>query len=147
MKSPGTLARVPFFDAVFAACGGCTVRWENVGIEGESYDVHRYPGGRVRLVTIFGPVSHLLRGGRTALNLLSPLGKMNRVLPKKTGIAGDVKPPKDSKMMPPIATTASKVDFDATLSKQHSSDPNASASVRTVGVDKQGKICAHRELT
>ncbi len=141
MKSPSILARVPFFDAVFAAYGGCTLRWENIEIKGKSYNVNQYPGGRVRLVTISGPVLHLFRGKRTALNLLLPLGKMNCVLPKKTGIAGDVKPPTDSKMMPLIATTASKVDFDATLSKQHSLDPNTSASVQTVGVDKQGKMC------
>ncbi|KAL3817650.1 hypothetical protein ACHAXA_001995 [Cyclostephanos tholiformis] len=48
---------------------------------------------------------------------------------KKTGIGGDVKPPPDLKTMPPVAT-ASKVKFDAASSKQHSSDPSASTSVR-----------------
>jgi nicotinate-nucleotide pyrophosphorylase (carboxylating) len=69
MKSPGILAGMPFFDAVFAACGGCTVRWEEFAIEGESYNL---PGcGKVKLATVVGPVSHLLRGERTALNSLS----------------------------------------------------------------------------
>ncbi|KAL3817656.1 hypothetical protein ACHAXA_002001 [Cyclostephanos tholiformis] len=69
MKSPGILAGMPFFDAVFAACGGCTVRWEEFAIEGEPYN---FPaGGKVKLATVIGPVSHLLRGERTALNSLS----------------------------------------------------------------------------
>ena len=69
MKSPGTLAGIPFFDAVFAACGECTVRWEDCAVEGESFDVGL--SGKVKLATLTGPVSHLLRGERTALNSLS----------------------------------------------------------------------------
>ena len=69
MKSPGTLSGIPFFDAVFAACGECTVRWEDCAVEGESFDVGR--SGKVKLATVTGPVSHLLRGERTALNSLS----------------------------------------------------------------------------
>ena len=48
---------------------------------------------------------------------------------KKTGIDCDVKPRADSKMTPP-AINASKVRFDAASSKQHPSEPNASASVQ-----------------
>lgn len=68
MKSSGVLAGIPFFNAVFDACGECTVRWEDGAVEGKSYDVG---GGKVRLATVTGPVSHLLRGERTALNSLS----------------------------------------------------------------------------
>ncbi|KAL3771645.1 hypothetical protein ACHAW5_007347 [Stephanodiscus triporus] len=70
MKSPGALAGMPFFDAVFAACGGCVVRWEERAIEGAYYDVDEF-GGRIKLATVTGPSSHLLRGERTALNSLS----------------------------------------------------------------------------
>jgi len=41
MKRPGTLAGIPFFNAVFAACGERTVRWEDCDVEGESFDVGR----------------------------------------------------------------------------------------------------------
>lgn len=68
MKSPGVLAGVPFFDAVFAACGECSVEWEDDAIEGTSFDVR---GGKIKLATVTGPVSHLLRGERTALNSMS----------------------------------------------------------------------------
>jgi hypothetical protein len=47
----------------------------------------------------------------------------------------------DSRVLVEWVGITFKVDFDATSSKQHSLDPNASGSVRTVGVDKQGKIC------
>ncbi len=29
MKSPGIFAGVPFFNAVFDACGGCVIHWED----------------------------------------------------------------------------------------------------------------------
>ena len=48
---------------------------------------------------------------------------------KKTGIDGDGKPRADSKMTPP-ANNSSNVRFDVASTKQHPSEPNASASVR-----------------
>ena len=29
MKSPGVFAGLPFFEAVFEVCGGCTIHWED----------------------------------------------------------------------------------------------------------------------
>jgi hypothetical protein len=47
----------------------------------------------------------------------------------------------DSRVLVERVGITFKVDFDATSSKQYLLDPNASGSVQTVGVDKQGKIC------
>ena len=69
MKSSGVLAGLPFVEAVFDVCGECTVHWEDIAMEGQSYDVST--SGKIKLATITGPVSHLLRGERTALNTLS----------------------------------------------------------------------------
>lgn len=65
----------------------------------------------------FGTVWGTIRNGDSSSNK------------KKIGIDGDIKPYADSKMMPPAAA-ASKVKYDAASSKHHSSEPNASASVR-----------------
>lgn len=69
MKSPGVLAGLPFFEKVFDVCGGCTIRWEDVSQEGTMLDASS--SNKILLATISGPVSHLLRGERTALNTLS----------------------------------------------------------------------------
>lgn len=69
MKSPGVFAGVPFFEAVFEACGECSIEWEDGAIEGRRFDMK--PGEKVKLATVTGPVSHLLRGERTALNSMS----------------------------------------------------------------------------
>jgi nicotinate-nucleotide pyrophosphorylase (carboxylating) len=69
MKSPGVLAGIPFFNAVFAACGECVVQWEEKVVEGMG--CYMGPGHKMKLATVTGPVSHLLRGERTALNTLS----------------------------------------------------------------------------
>jgi nicotinate-nucleotide pyrophosphorylase (carboxylating) len=69
MKSPGVLAGLPFFQKVFDVCGGCTIQWEDVSIEGTMMDASG--SNKVLLATVTGPVSHLLRGERTALNTLS----------------------------------------------------------------------------
>jgi len=71
VKSPGVLAGVPFFEAVFDACGGCQLEWEARAVEGTSFEAGDASGERVKLATVTGPVSHLLRGERTALNALS----------------------------------------------------------------------------
>lgn len=71
MKSSGVLAGVPFFAAVFDACGECSIQWEDKAIEGASFDVNASPDKKIKLATVTGPVSHLLRGERTALNSMS----------------------------------------------------------------------------
>ena len=70
MKSPGVLAGLPFFQAVFDACGECRVQWENSAVEGHSFD-DASGSNKIKLATVTGPVSHLLRGERMALNSLS----------------------------------------------------------------------------
>jgi nicotinate-nucleotide pyrophosphorylase (carboxylating) len=72
MKSSGVLAGLPFVQAVFDICGECIIQWEDIAMEGQSYDVSSTSSsGKIKLATITGPVSHLLRGERTALNSLS----------------------------------------------------------------------------
>eukprot|EP00579_Thalassiosira_antarctica_P006405 CAMPEP_0201884596 /NCGR_PEP_ID=MMETSP0902-20130614/17448_1 /ASSEMBLY_ACC=CAM_ASM_000551 /TAXON_ID=420261 /ORGANISM="Thalassiosira antarctica, Strain CCMP982" /LENGTH=301 /DNA_ID=CAMNT_0048413589 /DNA_START=15 /DNA_END=917 /DNA_ORIENTATION=+ len=68
MKSSGVLAGIPFFEAVFNACGECNIQWEDDAIEGKLFDIK---GTKIKLATVTGPVSHLLRGERTALNSMS----------------------------------------------------------------------------
>eukprot|EP00577_Skeletonema_sp_RCC1716_P019391 CAMPEP_0113393830 /NCGR_PEP_ID=MMETSP0013_2-20120614/12141_1 /TAXON_ID=2843 ORGANISM="Skeletonema costatum, Strain 1716" /NCGR_SAMPLE_ID=MMETSP0013_2 /ASSEMBLY_ACC=CAM_ASM_000158 /LENGTH=331 /DNA_ID=CAMNT_0000277543 /DNA_START=74 /DNA_END=1069 /DNA_ORIENTATION=- /assembly_acc=CAM_ASM_000158 len=70
MKSPGVLAGIPFFNATFDVCGSCTIAWEDIAIEGQSYP-NASGDNKIKLATVTGPVSHLLRGERTALNTLS----------------------------------------------------------------------------
>lgn len=65
-KSPGVLAGVPFFDAIFAYLG-CTVEWH--ATEGE--DVGATRGQRQHVATVRGPVRNLLLGERVALNVLA----------------------------------------------------------------------------
>eukprot|EP00581_Thalassiosira_minuscula_P029838 CAMPEP_0183778110 /NCGR_PEP_ID=MMETSP0739-20130205/50702_1 /TAXON_ID=385413 /ORGANISM="Thalassiosira miniscula, Strain CCMP1093" /LENGTH=321 /DNA_ID=CAMNT_0026020401 /DNA_START=32 /DNA_END=997 /DNA_ORIENTATION=- len=74
MKSSGVLAGIPFFQAVFDACGECSVQWEDNAIEGTNFDTIGDINGdvkKIKLATVTGPVSHLLRGERTALNSMS----------------------------------------------------------------------------
>ncbi|KAL9184652.1 hypothetical protein ACHAXT_012622 [Thalassiosira profunda] len=73
MKSSGVFAGVPFFEAVFNACGGCTIDWEPVAIEGDRFYMINPVGPcrKMKLATVTGPVAHLLRGERTALNSIS----------------------------------------------------------------------------
>ncbi|KAL7430436.1 hypothetical protein ACHAXM_002184 [Skeletonema potamos] len=70
MKSPGVLAGIPFFNATFDVCGSCQITWEPIAIEGQSYHPNN-SDNKIKLATVTGPVSHLLRGERTALNTLS----------------------------------------------------------------------------
>ena len=65
MESSGVLAGMPFFKAVFNACGEYSIHWDDVAIEGKSFDIK---DNKVKLATVTGPVSHLLRGERTAHN-------------------------------------------------------------------------------
>ena len=74
MKSDGILAGIPFFNAVFDVCGECNIQWEDIAIEGTMFNVGKINSNgnkKVKLATVTGPVSHLLRGERTALNSLS----------------------------------------------------------------------------
>lgn len=71
MKSSGVLAGIPFFNAVFASVGECVVRWADNVMEGQEFDVSSSPGKKIKIATVTGPVSHILRGERTALNTLS----------------------------------------------------------------------------
>ena len=71
MKSPGVLAGIPFFNATFDVCGSCHITWEPLVIEGQSYPNASSGDHKIKLATVTGPVSHLLRGERTALNTLS----------------------------------------------------------------------------
>jgi len=70
MKSSGVLAGIPFFEAVFNACGECSIEWEDDAIEGKNF-LSDNKGNKIKLATVTGPVSHLLRGERTALNSMS----------------------------------------------------------------------------
>lgn len=69
MKSPGVLAGLPFFQKVFDVCGNCTIQWQDVSMEGTM--LNATGSNKIILATVTGPVSHLLRGERTALNTLS----------------------------------------------------------------------------
>uniref|UniRef100_UPI00193ABD6F nicotinate-nucleotide pyrophosphorylase [carboxylating]-like n=1 Tax=Styela clava TaxID=7725 RepID=UPI00193ABD6F len=68
-KSPGVLAGVPFFDAVFRELG-CIVTWHYH--EGDSFvnDEHN-KFQRVKIATVCGPIKNILLGERPALNVLS----------------------------------------------------------------------------
>lgn len=71
MKSSGVLAGKLFVDAIFRRLG-CTVEWNDEAVEGVRLDVPTPIGeDKLRLATIRGPVHDLLRGERTALNVLS----------------------------------------------------------------------------
>lgn len=65
-KSPGVLAGVPFFDAVFEYLG-CTVEWHAQ----EGKDVGKVGGGKQHVATVRGPTRNLLLGERVALNVLA----------------------------------------------------------------------------
>ena len=65
MTTGVVLVGIPFFGAVFNVCGECSIQWEDGAIEGKSFKIK---GNKIKLATVTGPVSHLLRGERTALN-------------------------------------------------------------------------------
>ena len=87
MKSDGVVAGIPFFNAVFDACGECEVQWDDDVIEGEQHILHG--NAKVKLATVTGPVSHLLRGERTALNSLSRCSGVATLSRKCVQIAKD----------------------------------------------------------
>ena len=69
LKSPGVFAGKPFFDSVFTHLG-CQIEWkEDVAVEGTFIEASG--DNKVCLAVVTGPVHHLLRGERTALNTLS----------------------------------------------------------------------------
>ncbi|KAG8624017.1 hypothetical protein KVT40_008993 [Elsinoe batatas] len=62
-KSPGTLAGVPFFEAIFSHLG-CNVEWHfDEGVE--------LSGKKEQVATVRGPVRNVLLGERVALNVLA----------------------------------------------------------------------------
>ncbi|KAF2155213.1 nicotinate-nucleotide pyrophosphorylase [Myriangium duriaei CBS 260.36] len=65
-KSPGVLAGVPFFDAIFSHLG-CNVEWHVQ----EGQDVGGSRGEKQHVATVRGPVRNLLLGERVALNVLA----------------------------------------------------------------------------
>ncbi|KAK4527612.1 hypothetical protein GAYE_SCF42G5535 [Galdieria yellowstonensis] len=77
-KSQGVLAGKPFFDAIFQHLG-CTVQWEESFDDGRCLDpyfvsssgVENGLGGLLTLARIQGPACNILRGERTALNVLA----------------------------------------------------------------------------
>lgn len=67
MKSSGVFAGKPFVQKVFDILG-CKVDWnDDIAVEGDYVDVT----SKVCIATVTGPVHHILRGERTALNTLS----------------------------------------------------------------------------
>ena len=69
MKSPGVLAGIPFFEAVFRALG-LNVEWnEDLALEGVYLEASGV--NKLKLATVTGPIHKLLQGERTALNTLS----------------------------------------------------------------------------
>lgn len=71
MKSSGIFAGKPFVESVFRQLD-CTIDWNtDVSIEGSFIEASNDKDKRVCLATVTGPVHHLLRGERTALNTLS----------------------------------------------------------------------------
>eukprot|EP00934_Nitzschia_sp_Nitz4_P005001 Nitzschia sp. Nitz4//scaffold157_size52427//36714//37681//NITZ4_006845-RA/size52427-processed-gene-0.26-mRNA-1//1//CDS//3329537470//4991//frame0 len=66
MKSPGVFAGKPFVQKVFDILG-CQVAWNEDVKEGSYQEI----SSKICLATVTGPVSHILRGERTALNTLS----------------------------------------------------------------------------
>jgi nicotinate-nucleotide pyrophosphorylase (carboxylating) len=80
MKSSGVLAGKPFVEAVFRTLN-CTVQWSSdddadasspssIGaVEGRLYTVEG--GSKIEMARVHGAVHNLLRGERTALNILS----------------------------------------------------------------------------
>ena len=67
-KSPCKLAGRPFFDAVFAHFGACTVTWHVQ--EGDGFPTAS-DKKRVHCATVRGPANQILLGERIALNILS----------------------------------------------------------------------------
>jgi len=68
MKSSGVFAGKPFFEHVFHILG-CKVKWDNgIAIEGDHKEIN---DEKLCLAIVTGPVRNILRGERTALNILS----------------------------------------------------------------------------
>lgn len=71
MKSSGVFAGKPFFDAVFELLD-CRVTWNDAAVEGLFLNpTAQEEGGKIVLATVEGPANLILRGERTALNIIS----------------------------------------------------------------------------
>jgi nicotinate-nucleotide pyrophosphorylase (carboxylating) len=68
MKSPGVIAGIPFFEAVFRQLD-CSCTWEEDIVEGQYMEASS--SNKIKLATVKGPVNKLLQGERTALNSMS----------------------------------------------------------------------------
>jgi len=84
MKSPGIVAGVPFFNAVFDSLG-CSVKWEVA--EGDRVDPSGEPTGKVLAAVVTGPACKLLLGERTALNTLSRASGVATAADQAVGVA------------------------------------------------------------
>lgn len=70
-SAPCIFAGKPFFERTFALLG-CTVQWKENLLEGMKFlSSKEDESSKVLLATVTGPVHALLRGERTALNILS----------------------------------------------------------------------------
>lgn len=80
----------PFFERVFLLLG-CTVQWEGANCaEGSRISLDRsIDGYKVLLATVTGPVHSILRGERTALNILSRCSGVATAASKAVKVARD----------------------------------------------------------
>jgi nicotinate-nucleotide pyrophosphorylase (carboxylating) len=81
----------PFFERVFSL-SGCTVKWETFdSVEGAHISLDSsIDGCKVLLATVTGPVNSILRGERTALNILSRCSGVATAAAKAVQIARDL---------------------------------------------------------
>jgi len=96
MKSSGVFAGKPFFDVVFEVLD-CRVTWNDAAMEGVFLDPAREEGGKIVLATVEGAANSIIRGERTALNIISRCSgvatachlssqKMKTMFPDWTGV-------------------------------------------------------------
>lgn len=73
LKSSGVFAGKPYVDYLFNEILGCTVEWQSPfdTREGVYIDVSHHENNKVFVASVSGPVHLILRGERTALNILS----------------------------------------------------------------------------
>ena len=80
----------PFFERVFSLLG-CTVTWqEDIAIEGTQLSLHDGETTKLHLATVTGPVHAILRGERTALNILSRCSGVATAAAKAVKVARDL---------------------------------------------------------
>lgn len=99
LKSPGVFAGKPFFNSVFEQLN-CSVTWESVAVEGNVIDTCSESNESknntttsnkhvILLAIVTGPVNCLLRGERTALNILSRCSGVATAARQARTAAGD----------------------------------------------------------